>query len=79
MSRRSAIADPGGRTEEADEEGTEAEEEEDGGAGDTAEAAVVAVLTLGWRRSRGTCLLLLSLSEGSARDLYYVSVDNSEI
>ena len=43
MSRRSAIADPGGRTE-VDEAGTE-EEEEDGGAGDTAGAVVVAVLT----------------------------------
>lgn len=44
MSRRSAIADPGGRTE-VDEAGTEEEEEEDGGAGDTAGAVVVAVLT----------------------------------
>ena len=45
--RRSAIADPGGRTVVADEE--EGTEEEDGGAGDTAGAVVVAVLTLGWR------------------------------
>ena len=50
MSRRSAIVDTG-RTEEEEDEGFEEEEEEEGaeedGAGDTAEAVVVAVLTLG--------------------------------
>ena len=51
MSRRSAIVDTG-RTEEEEDEGFEEEEEEEegaeeDGAGDTAEAVVVAVLTLG--------------------------------
>ena len=47
MSRRSAIVDTGRTDGEEDEEGGDEGEEEDGGTGDTAEAVVVAVLTLG--------------------------------
>ena len=70
MSRRSAIVDTGRTDGEEDEEGGDEGEEEDGGAGDTAEAVVVAVLTLGrtyagkstpfgLRRLRDRCRLLI--------------------